>query len=180
MRANFMVGPVIGLSAFAAVAVLAFATAAAGASAQEPPTAASLEGVWKITKVVKTGADAGVDTHPQPGLQIIYRGYFSIVRDNSSEPRKPSAAAKDPTNLTDAEKAARYDEWAPFAASAGAYELKGDTLITHNFVAKQVRGVGLTEEATIRFEGPDTFVATATAPPGAPAYGRQTTYTRVR
>ena len=180
MRANFMVGPVIGLSASAAVAVLAFAAAAPVASAQQPPTAASLEGVWKITKVVKTGADPRVDTHPQPGLQIIYRGYFSIVRDNGSDLRKASPPPKDPANLTDAEKAARYDEWAPFAASAGAYELKGDTLITHNIVAKQVRGVGLTEEATIRFEGADTFVATAKAPPDTPAYGRQTTYTRVR
>jgi hypothetical protein len=175
-----MVGPVIGLRALAAIAALAFGTAAAGASAQETPTAATLDGVWKVTKVVKTGADARVDTHPQPGLQIIYRGYFSIVRDTASELRKPSPAAKDPANLTDADKAARYDEWAPFAASAGTYELKGDTLITHNIVAKQVRGVGLTEEATIRFEGADTFVATARSAPGTPAYVRQTTYTRVR
>jgi hypothetical protein len=179
VRANSIVGTVVG-HALAAVAALAFATAATGASAQHTPAAASLEGVWKVTKVVKTGADAGVDAHPQPGLQIIYRGYFSIVRDNGSEPRKASPAAKDPANLTDVEKAARYDEWAPFAASAGTYELKGDTLITHNIVAKQVRGVGLTEEATIRFEGVDTFVATAKSPPGTPAYGRQTTYTRVR
>ena len=163
----------------AAVASLAFAGVTAGAAAQEAPTAASLEGVWKVTKVVWTGADARVDTHPQPGLQIIYRGYYSIVRDNSSEPRKPSPAAKDPANLTDAEKATRYDEWAPFSASAGAYELKGDTLITHNIVAKQVRGMTLTEEATIKFTG-DTFVATAKSPPGAPAGERQTTYTRVR
>jgi hypothetical protein len=164
----------------AAVAAVAFTTAAAGASTRETPAAASLEGVWKITKVLTTGANARVDAHPQPGLQIIYRGYFSIVRDNGSEPRKPSPAAKDPTNPTDIDKAARYDEWAPFAASAGTYELKGDTLITHNIVAKQVRGVGLTEEATIRFEGADTFVATAKSPSGSPAYGRQTTYARVR
>jgi hypothetical protein len=163
-----------------AVAGLAFVSLTAGAAAQETPTAGSLEGVWRITKTVTTGADAGVDTHPQPGLQIIYRGYFSIVRDNSREPRKPSPAAKDPANLTGAEKAARYDEWAPFAASAGTYEVKGDTIITHNLVAKQVRGVGLTEEATIKFEGADTFVATAKSSPGAPGGERQTTYTRVR
>jgi hypothetical protein len=162
-----------------AVTSLAFACVTAGAAAQEAPTAASLEGVWKVTKVVRTGADARVDTHPQPGLQIIYRGYYSIVRDNSSEPRKPSPAAKDPANLTDTEKAARYDEWAPFSASAGTYELKGDTLVTHNVVAKQVRGMTLTEVATIKFTG-DTFVATARSPPGAPAGERQTTYTRVR
>jgi hypothetical protein len=46
-------------------------------------------------------------------------------------------------------------------------------------VAKQVKGMTATEEATIEFEG-DTFVATAKSPPGAPAGERQTTYTRVR
>jgi hypothetical protein len=143
-------------------------------------TVSSLDGVWRITKVVvPSGPSAGADTHPQPGLQIFYRGYFSIVRDTSSAPRSASPPPGDPANLTDAEKIARYNEWVPFGASAGSYELVGDTLITHNLVAKQVRGMNLTEEATIRFEGRDTFVATATSEPGVPA-GRQTTYTRVR
>jgi hypothetical protein len=161
-----------------ALGILAVALGVAGqaAFAKSTLTAKSLEGVWRITKVV---TNAGTDSHPQPSLEIFYRGYFSIIRDNSSEPRTPSPAPEDPTRLTDSEKVARYDEWAPFGASAGAYEVKGDTIITHNLVAKQVRGVGLTEEATVRFEGSDTFVATATSEPGAPA-GRQTTYTRVR
>jgi hypothetical protein len=150
------------------------------AFAKELPAGKSLEGVWRITKVViPSGPNAGTDTHPQPGLQIFYRGYFSLVRDNSSAPRSPSPPPGDATKLTDAEKLARYDEWAPFGASAGAYELMGDTLITHNLVAKQVRGMNLTEEATIRFEGRNTFVATAKSEPGVPP-GRQTTYTRVR
>jgi len=101
------------------------------------------------------------------------------VRDNSIYPRKPSPPAADPGQLTDAEKIARYDEWIPFGASAGTYEAKGDTIITHNIVAKQSGGVGLTEQARVRFEGPDTFVATATVEPRVPP-GRQTTYTRVR
>jgi hypothetical protein len=155
------------------------ATAGQATSAHERLAAQSLEGVWRVAKVVKVGANAGTDSHPQPSLQIFYRGYFSIVRDNSSEPRKPSPAPADPANLTDSEKIARYDEWAPFGASAGTYEVEGDTLITHNVVAKQVRGMTLTEEATIKFEGRDRFVATAKFEPGVPP-GRQTTYTRVR
>jgi hypothetical protein len=150
------------------------------AFAKGHPTRRSLEGVWRITKVVvPAGPNAGTDTHPQPGLQIFYRGYFSIVRDVSGAPRSPSPPPGDPNNLTDAEKIARYEEWAPFGASAGTYELEGDTLITHNIVAKQVRGANLTEAATIRFEGRDTFVATAKSEPGVPP-GRQTTYKRVR
>lgn len=168
-------GVVLGL-----LATLTFDFGAHAAFAAGSPAAKSFEGVWRITKVVRTGANAGTDSHPQPGLEIIDRGYFSIVRDNSSEPRAASPAPADPTRLTDAEKLARYDEWAPFSASAGAYEVRGNTIVTHNIVAKQVRGVGMTEEATFKFEGPDTFVATAKSPPGAPVGERQTTYTRVR
>jgi hypothetical protein len=142
-------------------------------------TAKALEGVWHVTKVVKTGADAGTDEHPQPSLQIFHGGYYSIVRDNGVQPRAAAPEPRDPARLTDAEKLAKYEEWAPFAASAGTYEIKGNKIVTHNLVAKQVKGVGLTEEATILFTG-DTFTATAKSPPGLPPGERSTTYTRVR
>lgn len=159
-----------------ALVILAFGFAYSqpAAFAQEAPTAKSFEGVWKITKVVAKGV---TDSNPQPSLQIFSRGYFSIIRTNSSEARKASPPSKDPDKLTDAEKIARYDEWAPYAASAGTCEVKGNTLITHNVVAKMVMGMTLTEEATIKFEG-NTFVASPM--PGQPNSGRQTTYTRLR
>jgi hypothetical protein len=153
-----------------AAAVLAFSGQAA--VSQTPVTAKSLEGVWKVTKVVMPGPNGSIDTHPQPSLQIFYQGYFSLVRDNGAAPRQPSPPVTDPSKLTDEEKLARYAEWAPFSAAAGTYEVEGDTLI-------KAGGVGLTEEATIVFTG-DTFVATAKATGGAPNAGRQTTYTRVR
>jgi hypothetical protein len=78
----------------------------------------------------------------------------------------------------DAETIARYDEWAPFAASAGTYEVTGNKLITHNIAAKNVRGMTLTEEATIQEFSGDMFVASAK--PGEPNSDRQTTYSRVR
>jgi hypothetical protein len=162
----------------ALVAVFTLATAHDTASAPPKLTAKALEGVWKVTKVVRTGFNAGTDANPQPSLQIFYRGHYSLVRDNAPDPRK-AADPKDPAKLTDAEKLAKYEEWAPFAASAGTYEIKGDTIVTHNLIAKQVKGVGLTEEATIRFEGA-AFTATAKSPPGLPPGERTTTYTRVR
>jgi hypothetical protein len=157
------------------------ALAIPGDAAAAPPslTAKALEGVWKITKVVRTGANAGTDDHPQPSLQIFYRGYFSLIRDNSGQPRKAAPEPRDRAQLTDAEKLAKYEEWAPFAASAGSYEIRGNTIITNNLVAKQVKGVGLSEEAAIIFEG-DTFTATAKNPPGSPPGEHTTTYTRVR
>ena len=145
------------------------------ALAQEAATAKSFEGVWKITKVVDAGR---IDTHPQPSLQIFSRGYFSVIRINGSEARRQSPAPKDSAKLTDEEKIARYTEWAPYGASAGTYEVLGNTLITHAIVAKNVQAMtdGATEEATFRFEG-NTFVATSKV---ASTNGRQTTYTRVR
>ncbi len=134
------------------------------------------EGVWKITKVVTPEGVA--DTSPQPGLTIFSGGYFSIVRVTSSEAREPAPPPKNPAQLTDAEKIARHDEWAPFGATAGTYELKGDTLVTHNIVAKAARGMTLTEQATIQRIDADTFVAMPK--PGEPNAGRQTTFTRVR
>jgi hypothetical protein len=158
-----------------ALATFAFILAVSGQAAfgQEPLTAKSFEGVWKATRFVSTGANGRTDNNPQPCLTIFYRGYFTIVRDNSKEPRKQSPDPGDPAKPTDAEKIAKYEEWAPFAASAGTYEVKGNTLITHNVLAKQVKGVNLTEEATIKFEG-DSFTASG------PSGDKQTTYTRVR
>lgn len=146
------------------------------AFAQQGLTAQYFEGVWKITKVVTPEAVA--DINPQPGLAIFSGGYFSVTRVTSSVAREPSPPPKNPAQLTDAEKIARHDEWAPFGGAAGTYEIKGDTLVTHNIVAKAARGMTLTEQATIQRIDSDTFVATP--PPGEPNAGRQTTYTRVR
>ena len=143
-------------------------------------TTKSLEGVWKVTKVVKTGPNAGTDSHPQPSLAIYSRGYYSILRDNAAEPRKP-ATVKDPQKPTDAEKIAKYDEWSPYAASGGTYEVKGRSFITHNLVAKQAGAMTATEEATVlKFTG-DILVLSPKpitgAPPGEVV---ERTYTRIR
>ena len=147
------------------------------ASSQQGLTAQYFEGVWKITKVVTPGAVT--NTSPQPGLVIFSGGYFSFARVTSSEAREPAPPAANPAQLTDAEKIARHDEWAPFGAAAGTYEIRGDTLLTHNIVAKVARNMTLTEQATIQRIDADTFTATARTP-GDPNSGRQTTYTRVR
>jgi hypothetical protein len=145
------------------------------AIAQEGLTSKSLEGVWKVTKVVQAGV---VNNSPQPSLYIFSRGYYSALRVNGSEERKEAPVPKDPTHLTDAEKIAFYNEWAPYAASAGTYEVKGNTMVNHNVLAKMARAMTLTEEAIIRnFDG-NSFIAQPK--PGNPNSDRQTTYTRVR
>lgn len=156
-------------------AICAFVVMAPAASAREPVTAKSFEGIWKVTKVVSP--DGAVDERPQPSLVIFSRGYFSVIRDTGSGPRVQAPAPKDLTKLTDEEKLGLYQEWANFGASGGTYEIKGDTLVTRNDIAKMVRGVGLIEQAIVTFEG-ETF--TAQPKPGEPNAGRLTTYTRIR
>jgi len=156
------------------IILAALAIPGSPAVAQEPLTAKALEGVWKVTKVVTAGV---VDANPQPGLLIFTRGYYSTTRVTAREARKQALAPKDPAHLTDAEKIAFYNEWAAYGASAGTYEVKGNTIINHNLVAKMVRGMTITEEATVlKFDG-NSFVAGPK--PGNPNSDRQTTYTRM-
>jgi hypothetical protein len=160
---------------FAAALLITVSLIPTAIAQQTGLTAEAIEGVWKVTKVVQAGV---VNTNPQPGLLIFTRGYYSTTRVTAGEARKQSPAPKDPAHLTDAEKIAFYNEWAGYGASAGTYEVKGNTIINHNILAKMVRGMTLTEEAIIlNFDG-NSFVATPK--PGNPNSGRQTTYTRVR
>jgi hypothetical protein len=76
-----------------------------------------------------------------------------------NQPRAAVAPAKDPRNLTDAEKIARYEQWGPFIATAGTYEVKGSTLTLHAMVAKSVdvMTTGATQTWELKLEGANTF-----------------------
>jgi len=98
-------------------------------------------------------------TDPQPGLIIFTKGYYSSMVVRASQPRATVAPAKDPANLTDAEKIARYEQWSPFTANSGTYEVKGSTLQMHPIVAKSVdvmtSGTAITWE--LKVEAPNTL-----------------------
>jgi len=167
--------PSTAMSRSVALAVIALSFFAEASIAQEGLTAKSLEGVWKVTKVVQGGV---VNANPQPGLLIFTRGYYSTTRVTAGEPRTQAPVPKDPAHPTDSEKIAFYTEWAGYAASAGTYEVKGNTIINHTMLAKMVGGMALTEEAVIeKFDG-NSFVARPK--PGSPNSDRETTYTRLR
>jgi hypothetical protein len=99
---------------------------ATGALAQ---TKSPIEGVWKIVEVTETSnpadKDATTNSSPQPGLIIFTKGYYSQLAVRGSQPRASVEAPKDPMNLTDAEKIARYEQWGPFTANSGSYEIRG-------------------------------------------------------
>lgn len=88
-----------------------------------------LEGVWKITEEVVTGANASSTTNPQPSLFIFTRTHYSMLRVASAQPRALFAAVEP----TDEEKVMAYDT---FTANSGTYEVAGTTLTVHPIVAK--------------------------------------------
>jgi hypothetical protein len=71
------------------------------------------------------------------------------------QPRPPVASAKDPQNLTDSEKIARYAQWRPFAANSGTYEIKGSTLIRRVIIAKNANLVNREHVQEFKVEGPN-------------------------
>lgn len=104
--------------------------------AQARSTAPSIEGVWKVSEVITTGANAATVSNPQPGLVMFTRGHYSYTTVNGTQPRPKVEPAKNPNKLTDAEKIARYEQWNPFTANAGTYEVKGTALTRRPLVAK--------------------------------------------
>ena len=131
-------------------------------SAAFAQTKSPVEGVWKITEVVAPGsnpAEKGTTINAQPGLVIFTRGYYSQVFVRGAEPRAAVEPAKDPENLTDAEKIARYEQWGPFTANSGTYEIKGTTISMRAIVAKsaQVMSGQRPQEMTFKVEGPNTL-----------------------
>ena len=143
-------------------------------------SAAPIDGVWKIAEVVTTGANPATNTSPQPSVIIFARGHYSWLSVGGTTPRKQSAAAATPGKLTDADKAARYDEWNPFTANTGTFEIKGSTLTRRILVAKNVSVMSSTTPNVqdFKLEG-DTLWLTGPAP-GDPKSQTRFKLTRVR
>ena len=155
-----------------ATAPLSIAQTTQGAPSQpdaaRSQTKSPVEGVWRIAEVVLPGAtpaEKGTTiTNPQPGLIIFTRGHYSQLAVRGQQPRAAAAPAKDPENLTDAEKVARFEEWRPFTANAGTYEVKGSTIIRRATVAKSVEVMTGATPVTSEFklEGANTLWLTPT------------------
>jgi hypothetical protein len=158
----------------AAVAVVLVASAWSLADAQSP----SLQGAWRVTQIVVTGANAASNRSPQPGLYVFTRQHYSIMTVNGTEPRKNFEAARDAAKLTDAEKIARYEAWNPFTANAGTYTVKGNVLTTKAMVAKNPAVMGTEGTREFRIEG-NTLTLIQRAAAGQPAAETTTTLTRI-
>jgi len=130
-----------------------------GASAAFAQTKSPVEGVWKVAEVVVPGGNPDAKATPttNPGLLIFTKGYYSAMGVEGRQPRAAVGPAKDPKNLTDAEKIARYEQWRPFIANAGTYEINGMMLSMHATVAKNVITRGRPNVWEFKLEGSDTL-----------------------
>jgi hypothetical protein len=141
-------------------------------------TGPSLQGAWRVTGVVVTGANATTNKNPQPGLYVFTRQHYSIITVNGTTPRKDVGTPRDPAKLTDAEKMARYEAWDAFTANSGTYQVSGSTLTTRPTVAKNpavMVGQGTTRE--FRIEG-STLTLIQKSAAGQPASETRITLTR--
>ena len=133
------------------------------ASADFAQTKTPVEGVWKIAERIVPGTNPrakgiAISYKNPPSLIIFTRGYYSQVYLSEEEPRAALARVKDPQNLTDAEKIARYEAWRPLFANAGTYETKGSALILHPLVAKNPNQMnGRWPGLEFKLEGPNTL-----------------------
>src|SRR5712691_4969992 len=131
-----------------------------------------IEGTWKVTEIVVTGADASNVTNPQPGLIIFAQKHYSAMWVSGNQPRS-LFKGKDPT---DQEKIAAYDS---FVANSGTYEVAGATLTLHPMVARSPNFIaGGVSKFQLRIEGTTlwltqkyTDVSIRTGNRGAPSSG---------
>ncbi len=161
---------------------VALALTSSALSAQSKSSAPpSIQGVWKIAEVVTTGANASTNSKPQPSLIIFTRRHYSYLSVNSADPRPKFEPAKDPNKLTDAEKIARYEQWSPFTANAGTYEIKGTTLTRRPVVAKNETVMTTDPPFAQEFKlAGNTLRLISKSAPGEPASETRTKLTRVQ
>jgi hypothetical protein len=106
-----------------------------------------IEGVWKVTEIIVTGANASNVANPQPGLFIFAQRHYSVMWVPGNQPRTLFKAE----SPTDEEKIAAYDS---FVANSGTYEVDGATLTLHPMVARSPNFMaGGVSKSQLRIEG---------------------------
>jgi hypothetical protein len=140
----------------------------------KPP---SIQGVWKVTQVKTTGANAQTIANPQPGLYFFTASHYAIMIVQGDKPR-PDVPLAETNNMTaDQLRAA----WGPFTANAGTYELAGDTLTTKAIVAKNegVMKTGNFRTSVVKLEGKTLTITTKASDSGPAQNPTTTTLTRI-
>ena len=149
--------------------------AAALVRAQGTP---SIQGVWRVSEVVVTGAGATANKSPQPGIYIFTKQHYSIMTVSGTAPRNELAAAANPQQLTDAEKLARYAVWDAFVANSGTYQINGNSIRSTALVAKNPSMMQATNTREFKIEG-NTLTLILRSRRGEPVSETTTRLTRI-
>jgi hypothetical protein len=119
------------------------ATVVSAQSSKKKP----IEGAWKVTEIVVTGADPSSVPNPQPGLIIFTKTHYSVMWVPGNQPRSLFKGE----GPTDQEKIAAYDS---FVANSGTYEVAGATITLHPMVARSPNFMaGGVSKSQMRIEG---------------------------
>ena len=102
----------------------------------------TLNGVWKVTEIVVTGAGAYTASAPQPSVFIFAKNHYGLMWVPGNTPRALFKAQL-PTNE---EKLGAFDS---LAASSGTYEVSGSTVTFRFIVAKSPNAAFITEQFSI-------------------------------
>lgn len=94
----------------------------------------TLQGVWRITEVTRTGPNASKNSSPQPSQYIFTAKHYSIVRINATKAR-PDLPRDKESSATAAQLVAVYG-FDALTAQSGTYEVAGGKLTTHAVVAR--------------------------------------------
>jgi hypothetical protein len=142
-------------------ALLLYTLALPSTSAAQPATANPLVGAWRTVMFVgdSTRPLRSTPAHPVPelgregavtGLRLFTREHYSTVVLIHNGPRSP---------LPDSPTAERLlNTWAPFAASTGRYEIRGDTLIATPTISKNPRVSPQPSRYLFRVRGDSLFI----------------------
>ena len=162
----------------ATVAGVIASAASVGFSQAKPSATPSIEGVWRKTSEVTTGANPSSNPKVPSSVVIYTKNHYSIVEMNNPRQGPAPAPPKVAGKLTDAEKVARYEDWLPVTANSGTYQIKGTTLTRHPLVEKGSPAPGAADAVReLKFEGNNKMLQIAKSVDGKSTTTR--TYTRL-
>jgi len=138
-------------------------------------TTQGLDGAWRITEVVTTGAGGHTNDSPQPGLLLFTGRYYSytLVTGDGPRPDLPRGLPTANDLLT---------VWNPFSANAGTFEVSGDVMTRRPIVSKSPDAMapGAFNEYTFRLVADTLWVTTARTEAGAARNPATVRFVRVR
>jgi len=94
----------------------------------------TIQGVWRVTEVTRTGPNASTNSSPQPSQYIFTAQHYNIVRINATNTR-PDLTRDQESSATAAQLLAVYG-FDALSAQSGTYEAAGGKLTTRALVAK--------------------------------------------